>query len=54
MVLQHSSVKKSLLWHNKLMCQSRDFPTELCGNTIIVSLLFYRIDLTSFLKIAIF
>ena len=40
-----SSVGKSLLWHISnsnyfAQYQSRDFPTELCCNTIIVSLLF--------------
>ena len=34
MVLQHSSVGKSLLWQI-IQCQSTDFPTKLCCNTII-------------------
>ena len=44
MVLQHSSVGKSVLWHiSYVQCQSRDFPTKFCCNTInssLVSLLF--------------
>ena len=45
-VLQHSLVGKSLLWHISsnnyfVQCQSRDFPTELCCNTIIHLLFHY-------------
>ena len=46
MVLQHISVGKSLLRHISYnnyfaQCQSRDFPTELCCNTIIHLLFHY-------------
>ena len=60
MVLQHSMVEKSLLWHmalNKIaMCQSRNFPTELCCNTIIHLLFhyFYCIDPYIIFKLTVF
>ena len=44
MVLQHSSMGKSLLWHisyNFAQCQSRGFPIKLCCNTIIHLLFHY-------------
>jgi len=37
-VLQHSSVRKFLIWNQTkyfIKCQSRNFLTELCCNTII-------------------
>ena len=59
MVLQHISVGKSLLWHisyNNYFAQSRDFPTELCCNTIIISCftIFVAQIPTSFLNLHFF
>ena len=42
--IQHRLMGKSVLWHisfNFAQCQSRDFPTELCCNTIIRLLFHY-------------
>ena len=48
MVLQYSSVGKSLLWLSSyyyfVQCQSRDFLTELCCNIISCFTTFYCID----------
>ena len=44
MVLQHSSMGKSLFWYisyNFAQCQSRDFPIELCCNTLSCFTTFY-------------
>ena len=50
MVLQHNSMGNlyiGLLYNYFVQCQSRDFPTELCCNTIIHLLFHYFLLLGS-------